>query len=93
MVYSEEGRLATVLNGKLIGLAANADPRMGYICLQSEGVPAEFRNIKIRRHAPKHAGPEGPAEDHPLVLAGASVRDARRLALPFTSAPRAPEKR
>jgi hypothetical protein len=54
-VYSEEGRLATVLNGKLIGLAANADPRMGYICLQSEGVPSEFRNIKIRRHAPKHA--------------------------------------
>jgi hypothetical protein len=54
-VYSEEGRLATVLNGRLIGLAENADPKLGYICLQSEGVPAEFRSIKIRRHTPKHS--------------------------------------
>lgn len=54
-VYSEEGRLATVLNGKLIGLASNADPKLGYICLQSEGVPAEFRNVKVRRHTPKHS--------------------------------------
>lgn len=53
-VYSEEGRVATVLNGKLVGLASNANPRLGYIGLQSEGVPAEFRNIKIRRHTPAH---------------------------------------
>jgi hypothetical protein len=51
-VYSEEGRVATVLNGKLVGLAEGADPSVGYICLQSEGVPAEFRNIRIRRHTP-----------------------------------------
>ncbi|HLV00634.1 MAG TPA: DUF1080 domain-containing protein [Acidobacteriota bacterium] len=53
-VYSEEGRVATVLNGKLVGLASDADPRVGYICLQSEGVPAEFRNIKVRRYTPKY---------------------------------------
>ncbi|MEW5978481.1 MAG: DUF1080 domain-containing protein [Acidobacteriota bacterium] len=53
-IYAEEGRLATVLNGQLVGLAANADPRLGYFCLQSEGVPAEFRDIKIRRHTPRH---------------------------------------
>jgi hypothetical protein len=53
-VYSEEGRLATVLNGVVIGLASNADPRIGYICLQSEGAKAEFRNIKVRRFAPSH---------------------------------------
>lgn len=53
-VYSEEGRVATVLNGKLVGLASNAHPAVGYICLQSEGVPAEFRNIKIRRYTPAH---------------------------------------
>jgi hypothetical protein len=53
-VYSEEGRLATVLNGAVIGLASEANPRIGYISLQSEGVPAEFRNIKVRRHAPSH---------------------------------------
>jgi hypothetical protein len=53
-VYSEEGRLATVLNGTVIGLAAAANPRIGHIALQAEGVPAEFRNIRVRRHAPSH---------------------------------------
>lgn len=53
-IYSEEGRIATVLNGVIIGLGANANPRIGHIALQSEGVPAEFRNIKVRRHAPSH---------------------------------------
>ncbi len=53
-VYSEEGRLATVLNGILVGLAANADPKIGYICLESEGVGVEFRNIKIKRYTPAH---------------------------------------
>lgn len=53
-VYSEEGRVATVVNGKVVGLASDADPRVGYICLQSEGVPAEFRNIKVRRFTPGH---------------------------------------
>jgi hypothetical protein len=53
-VYSEEGRLATVLNGKLVGLASNSNPKVGYIGLESEGVPVEFRNIKIKRFTPAH---------------------------------------
>jgi hypothetical protein len=53
-VYSEEGRVATVLNGILVGLGSNADPKVGHICLQSEGVPAEFRNIKVKRYTPAH---------------------------------------
>ena len=53
-VYSEEGRVATVLNGVIVGLASNANPKVGHICLESEGVPAEFRNIKIRRYTPSH---------------------------------------
>lgn len=53
-VYSEEGRLATVLNGKLVGLAANANPKVGYIGLVSEGVGVEFRNIKVKRYTPAH---------------------------------------
>jgi hypothetical protein len=59
-IYSEEGRLATVLNGVLIGIGSNANPRIGHVALQSEGVPAEFRNIRIRRHAPSyHLWPKG----------------------------------
>ncbi|MEX2260915.1 MAG: DUF1080 domain-containing protein [Bryobacteraceae bacterium] len=53
-VYSEEGRVATILNGVLIGIGSDANPRIGHIALQSEGVPAEFRNIKVRRHGPSH---------------------------------------
>ncbi len=53
-VYSEEGRVATVLNGKLVGLAANAAPGLGYIGLESAVGPLQFRNIKIRRHTPAH---------------------------------------
>jgi hypothetical protein len=51
-VYSEEGRITTVINGKVVGLASDADPSTGYICLQSEGVPVEFRNVKIKRYTP-----------------------------------------
>ncbi len=51
-VYSEDGRVATVLNGVIVGLGSNADPRTGHIALQSEGVPAEFRNVKIKRYTP-----------------------------------------
>jgi hypothetical protein len=53
-VYSEEGRVATVLNGKLVGLGSNASVKVGYIGLQSEGVPAEFRNIRIKRYSPAY---------------------------------------
>jgi hypothetical protein len=53
-VYSEEGRVATVLNGKLVGLGSNASVTTGYIGLQSEGVPAAFRNIKIKRYTPDY---------------------------------------
>jgi hypothetical protein len=53
-VYSEDGRVATVLNGVLVGLASNANPKVGYIALQSEGAPAEFRNIRVKRYTPAH---------------------------------------
>lgn len=61
-VYSEAGRVATVLNGKLIGLASDADPNLGHICLESEGVEAEFRNIKIRRYTPAYPLRTAPAD-------------------------------
>ncbi len=53
-VYSSEGRVATLVNGVLVGLGEDADPSIGYICLQSEGAPVEFRNIKVKRFSPAH---------------------------------------
>lgn len=61
-VYSEDGRVTTVVNGKVVGLASNADPSTGYICLQSEGVPVEFRNIRIKRHTPASRMRDRPKE-------------------------------
>jgi hypothetical protein len=51
-VYSEDGRVATLVNGALSGLGSGADPAAGHICLQSEGAPVEFRNIKVKRFTP-----------------------------------------
>lgn len=61
-VYSEEGRIATVLNGKLVGLASNSDPSVGFICLESEGVRTQFKNIRVKRFTPAHhlRGAPGP---------------------------------
>lgn len=53
-VYSSEGRVATLVNGVLVGLGENAEPAIGYICLQSEGTAVEFRNIKVKRFSPAH---------------------------------------
>jgi hypothetical protein len=62
-VHSEEGRVATVLNGKLVALASDADPQIGYICLESEGVPTQFRNIRIKRYTPTHHLRDAPGPD------------------------------
>jgi hypothetical protein len=53
-VYCEEGRIASVLNGTLIGIAQSASPRIGHIGIEAEGASVEFRNIRVRRHAPSH---------------------------------------
>jgi 3-keto-disaccharide hydrolase len=53
-VVSEEGRLATSVNGVVVGLGANAVPSMGHIGLQSEGTAIEFRNIRVKRYTPAH---------------------------------------
>lgn len=39
--------IALYVNGKLQNKGAQAAPHSGYICLQSEGSPIEFRNIYI----------------------------------------------
>ena len=51
-VYSEDGRVTSVVNGAVVGMGQNADPSTGHIGLQSEGAPIEFRNIKIKRFTP-----------------------------------------
>jgi len=47
-IVSKDGNLATIVNGELVAAGSDAHPRRGYICLQSEGVPIHFRNIRVK---------------------------------------------
>lgn len=42
------GFVATCINGHVVAVGANAEPRRGYIIFQSEGAEIHWRNIRIR---------------------------------------------
>jgi hypothetical protein len=46
-VESRDGRLTLAVNGKVVSGGTKCSPRKGYICLESEGSEAHFRNIRI----------------------------------------------
>lgn len=43
------GEVRLWVNGEEVSGGNGADPAKGYICLESEGKPVRFRNVKIRR--------------------------------------------
>lgn len=47
-ITSRDGQVRVELNGKLVNEGWGADPAEGYICLQSEGWPVFYRNVKIK---------------------------------------------
>lgn len=60
-VESRDGTITLAVNGEVVTRAFHANPRKGYICLESEGSEVHFRNIRIR---------ELPGSDpHPEVVA------------------------
>jgi hypothetical protein len=42
------GELRLWVNGEEVSGGSGADPRSGYLCLEAEGSPIEFRNIRVR---------------------------------------------
>lgn len=48
-VESRDGQISLAVNGKVVTRASEANPRKGYICLESEGSEAHFRNIRIQQ--------------------------------------------
>jgi len=42
------GEVRLWVNGEMVSGGKDCDPKTGYICLESEGSPIEFKNIKIR---------------------------------------------
>jgi len=46
-VTANQGRITLAVNGVEVGGASDINPRKGYICLESEGTPIRFANIKL----------------------------------------------
>ena len=43
-----DGAIAHAVNGKVVTRGHDVSPRKGYICLEAEGSPIEFRNLRIK---------------------------------------------
>ena len=61
-VESHDGRLTLAVNGKVVSGGSKCFPRQGYICLESEGSEAHFRNIRISELPSSHPPPVEIAE-------------------------------
>ena len=47
-VVAVDGVVKLAINGKFVNGVSNSSVRKGYLCLESEGAPIEFKNIRIR---------------------------------------------
>lgn len=47
-VRAINGEIRLWVNGEEVSGGSDAEPRTGYLCLESEGSPIEFKNIRIR---------------------------------------------
>lgn len=47
-VRAINGEVRLWVNGKEVSGGTGCDPKTGYLCLESEGAPIEFRNLRIR---------------------------------------------
>lgn len=47
-VRAINGEIRLWVNGEEVSGGTNCEPRSGYLCLESEGAPIEFRQIRIR---------------------------------------------
>jgi sialate O-acetylesterase len=66
------GVVELAVNGRVVTRGKDCVPRKGYVCLESEGTPVEFRNLRIRE-LPGGAPPLAPA------LASEEARGFRSL--------------
>jgi hypothetical protein len=58
LVVCIDGVIKLSINGKFVNGVSNASQRKGYLCLESEGAPIHFRNIKIMELPGGRATPE-----------------------------------
>ena len=58
VVVAVDGVIKLSINGKFVNGIRDASQRKGYLCLESEGAPIQFRNIKIMELPGGRATPE-----------------------------------
>ena len=61
-VVCNNGEISLAVNDKVVTRGKAAKPRKGYICLESEGSPVQFRNMKIKELPSTNPKPEEVAE-------------------------------
>lgn len=54
----KDGSIKLAINGKVVSGCSKATPRKGYICLESEGSPIWFKNIRIKELPSTNPGPK-----------------------------------
>jgi len=57
-ITCNDGTIKLAVNGKEVAGGSKITPRKGYICLESEGSPVEFRNLRIKELPSTGAKPE-----------------------------------
>jgi len=63
-VTVNDGSVKLEVNGKEVSGGTKCNPRKGYICLESEGAPCHFRNLKIKELPSTNPPPEEIAEEY-----------------------------
>lgn len=57
-IVCHDGAITLSVNGEVVTQGHDCSPRKGYICLESEGSPVEFRHLRIRELADTAVAPK-----------------------------------
>ncbi len=67
-IEANDGSVALSVNGKLVTQGKDAEPRKGYICIESEGGVVHYRNARIK------VLPDTPIEQRQIAIANRGFR-------------------
>ncbi|HLY12378.1 MAG TPA: family 16 glycoside hydrolase [Planctomycetota bacterium] len=63
-VVVNDGTVKLEVNGKEVSGGTKCDPRKGYLCLESEGAPCHFRNLRLKELPSTNPPPQEIAEEY-----------------------------
>lgn len=87
-IEANNGRLTLAVNGKVVSGGDNCNYRKGYLALESEGAPVEFRNVRIKELPSTGTPPELTAPEDQGWRALYTGVDFRNWRVPVTSGDR-----